>query len=83
MSNPIRIAILGALFLAGAVGILPAMYLSLNFASRKAQVWIILVWLLVIMAVNAVAVGRFIARWRARRARGPDGPETDYHDPPA
>ena len=43
-------------------------------------------WLL-ITTINgtlaAVGIGRLIADRRARRKPPPDGPEADYHDPPA
>ena len=82
MSNPRRHLILAAVFFAAATAVPLGAYLTLNFASLTAQGWIVLAWLLVIVAVNAVTFGRLIARWRAKRAKVPDGPEADYHDPP-
>jgi hypothetical protein len=52
-------------------------------ATREAPVlvWIgVAVWLVV---SSSVSLGRFIARWREKRAKVPDGPEADYVDPPA
>lgn len=49
--------------------------------SPKAKAWWYVAFL-VLVVLQAVIMGRLIARRRAKRAKVPDGPEADYHDPP-
>jgi hypothetical protein len=47
--------------------------------SPTAKTWWYVAFLALVV-MQAVAMGRFILRWRAMRAKVPDGPEADYHD---
>ena len=53
------------------------------FMSRETVAWIGLGLNLAVGTTNAVFLGRHIARWRAKRAKVPDGPEADYVEPAA
>ena len=81
MSKRLRYALLATAFVAGVAGVPLGVYLTLNYAPRNAQVWIILGGLLVIVGVNSVSLGQRIIRWREKRAKIPNGPGADYHDP--
>lgn len=75
-------AILLFAILSCSVAVPFAVCLSL-FVSPEVMNSILLVLLLSVGVTNAVFIGRSIARWRAKRARVPDGPEADYVDPAA
>jgi len=57
--------------------------IALTFASPTAQAWIAGVVILAAGVTNTVTIGLVIARWRAKWAKVPDGPEADYVDPPS
>jgi hypothetical protein len=65
--------------------VLGLMVIALNSLPPTSQAWI-WVWgvvTLYMVVTSAIRLGRFIARWRAKRAKVPDGPEADYVDPAA
>lgn len=86
MSNIRRDAILLAAVLGSSVAfavVLGLTAIALNLLSPRSQAWI-WVWIVVTLANGvtiAISIGRFIARWRAKRAKVSDGPEADYVDP--
>lgn len=83
MSNPPRQRILLALLLAWPIAfpvVVGLLLIALNSASLRGQAWILGAMTLAILIAAAVNAGRFLDRWRAKRAKVPDGPEADYAD---